>query len=355
MTSATAALAGRFHVERSTRTSRVAAAVGLVLLAGLASLPAWGTNGTMRLLVEFFTLLAMAQMWNLLAGFAGLVSIGQQAYVGIGAYGLYLCADLLHLPPVPAIALMAAGVVLIALFTSMFAFRLRDGYFAVGTWVIAEVFRLLVSQVRGLGAGTGVTIQSLVAMPAAERLALSYWLALGVGFGSVIVAALIMRSRLGLALRAIRDSEVSARGLGVNVIRTKRIVYVIASVGCAIAGAVFYLQLLRIQPPAAFGVDWTAKMIFIVVIGGLGRIEGPIVGAIVFFALQETLADQGSLYLAVLGVTAIAITLLAPNGLWGLFAKRFPVSLFGIERRLVLADPGPDPGAATATTAKDGQ
>jgi branched-chain amino acid transport system permease protein len=355
MTAGTASLASRFHVERSTRSSRIAAIVGLILLAGLASLPAWGSSGLMRLLVEFFALLALAQMWNLLAGFAGLVSIGQQAYVGIGAYGLYLCADLLHLPPVPAIAVMAAGVVAIALFTSMFAFRLRDGYFAVGTWVIAEVIRLLVSQVRELGAGTGVTIQSLVAMPAIERLALSYWLALGVGFGSVVVAALMMRSRLGLALRAIRDSEISARGLGVDVARTKRIVYVVASVGCAIAGAVFYLQLLRIQPSAAFGVDWTAKIIFIVVIGGLGRIEGPIVGAILFFALQETLADQGSLYLVILGVTAIAITLLAPNGLWGLFTKRFPIALFGIERRLVLDSPDRAAPTGVVAATKDGQ
>ena len=106
-----------------------------------------------------------------------------------------------------------------------------------------------------------------------------------------------MRSRLGLALRAIRDSELGARSLGVNVLRTKRIVYLVAAVGCAVAGAVYYLQLLRIQPNAAFGVDWTARMIFIVVIGGLGRIEGPIVGAIVFFALRELLADYGAAYL----------------------------------------------------------
>jgi branched-chain amino acid transport system permease protein len=346
MTAATVSLAGRFGVERSTRTSRLAALVGVLLLAGLASLPAWGSSGLMKLLVEFFALLAMAQMWNLLAGFAGLVSIGQQAYVGIGAYGLFLCADLFKLPPVLAIATMAAGAVVIALLTSVFAFRLRDGYFAVGTWVIAEVFRLLVSQVRELGAGTGVTIQSLVAMPPAERLALTYWLALGVGFGSLIVAALVVRSRLGLALRAIRDSEISARGLGVDVIRTKRIVYVVASVGCAIVGAVVYLQLLRIQPTAAFGVDWTVKMIFVVVIGGLGRIEGPIVGAVVFFVLQETLADFGSSYLIALGVATIVIVLLAPRGLWGVIADRWPLDLFGVGHRLIVEPSTPATSSA---------
>lgn len=137
--------------------------------------------------------------------------------------------------------------------------------------------------------------------------------------------------------------------------RAKLAVFVVAAVGSAVAGAVIYLQLLRIQPTAAFGVDWTAKIIFIVVIGGLGRIEGPIVGTLVFIALQETLADQGSLYLIILGITAIAITLLAPNGLWGLFANRFPVALFGIERRLVLDESGPDPGTGAAAAAEDGQ
>jgi branched-chain amino acid transport system permease protein len=299
----------------------------------------------MKLLVEFFTLLAMAQMWNLLAGYAGLVSIGQQAFVGVGAYSLFVAMDMLGLHPVGAIVVTALGAVMIALLTSLFAFRLRGGYFAIGTWVIAEVFRLLVMQVPALGSGTGVTIKSLVSMSPPDRLALTYWLAIAIGFGSVVVAALIVRSRLGLALRAVRDSEVSAASLGVGVLTTKRIVYVLASAGCAVAGAVYYLQLLRIQPTAAFGIDWTVVMIFIVVIGGLGRIEGPILGAIVFFALQELLADYGSAYLIALGVFTVAIVLLAPRGLWGLIIARRPLTLVASDRRLVVTTPEPAPSA----------
>jgi branched-chain amino acid transport system permease protein len=336
MTTASATLGRTFRVERGTRTSRLAALVGLILMITFASLPAWGSSGTMKLLVEFFTILAMAQMWNLLAGYAGLVSIGQQAFVGIGAYGLYLWMDLAGLPPIPAIVGTAVAATAIALFTSLFAFRLRGGYFAIGTWVIAEVFRLVVSQIGSLGAGTGVTIQSLVSMAPKDRLALTYWLAIAVGFGSIIVSAAVVRSRLGLALRAVRDSEVSAASLGVGVTSTKRIVYIVASVGCAVAGAVYYLQLLRIQPTAAFGVDWTVVMIFVVVIGGLGRIEGPIVGAVVFFALQEALADYGSSYLIALGLVTIAIVLLAPRGLWGFVVARRPMALFAVERRVTL-------------------
>jgi branched-chain amino acid transport system permease protein len=333
VTAATSGASG-VRVERGTTASRVTAVVGLGLLGVLATLPAWGSSGAMRLLGEAMVLLAMAQMWNLLAGYAGLVSIGQQAFVGIGAYGLYVFTDRVGLGPVPAIAATAAGAALLALVTSLFAFRLRGGYFAVGTWVIAEVIRLVTSQVGALGAGSGVSIGSLSDMAPADRITLAYWLALAVGFGSVVLAAIVVRSRLGLALRAVRDSEVSAASLGVSVTSTKRIVYVLASVGCAVAAAIYYLQLLRVQPTAAFSVSWTVDMIFIVVIGGLGRIEGPIIGVVVYFALQELLSDYGSAYLVTLGIVTIAIVLLAPRGIWGLLVGRRPISLFAVERRL---------------------
>jgi branched-chain amino acid transport system permease protein len=338
-----------FRVERGTRASRAAAVIGLLLVAGLATLPAWGSAGTQKLLIEFLTLLALAQMWNLLAGYAGLISIGQQAFIGLGAYGLFVCTDRLGLHPLLAIALLALAVAVVALGTSLFAFRLRGGYFAIGTWVIAEVFRLLVSGAKEVGAGSGTTIQGLGFLGPQGRLALTYWLALAVGFGSIALLAWIMRSRLGLALRAMRDSEEGAQSLGIDVLRTKKIVWVIAAVGCAVAGAVIYMNLLRIQPTAAFSVEWTARMIFIVVIGGLGRIEGPIVGAVVFFALRETLSDFGSLYLVILGVVAMAVTLLAPQGLWGLVVARFPVTLFGAHPRLEMVPAGAEGPPATST------
>jgi branched-chain amino acid transport system permease protein len=346
--------ASPFRVESSTRVSRAAAVAGLVLLAALATAPAWGGSGFMKLLIEFFTLLALAQMWNLLAGYAGLVSIGQQAFVGLGAYGLFIGTDRLGLHPLLAVPIVAAVVALIALATSLFAFRLHGGYFAIGTWVIAEVFRILISGAKEVGAGNGATIQGVAFLGPQGRLALTYWLALAVGAGSVVLVAWIMRSRLGLALRALRDSEAGAESLGVDVFRAKLAVYLIASVGAAVAGAIIYLSLLRIQPNAAFSVDWTARMIFIVVIGGLGRIEGPIVGALVFFLLRETLADFGSLYLVVLGVVAIGLTLLAPRGLWGLLMARFPSISLGAQRRLLMRPATPtsvDPPGTTPTGA----
>lgn len=341
--------AAGYRVVQTTAANRAAAVVGMILLLGLATLPAWGDSGTMRLLIEFFVLLALAQMWNLLAGYAGLVSIGQQAFIGLGAYGLYTFADLAKIHPILAIALTAVGVGVIALGTSFFVFRLEGGYFAVGTWVIAEVFRLLVASNKSVGAGTGVSIQSLAQFGPQGRIALTYWLALAVGFGAVAVGVLIMRSRLGLSLRAIRDSELAARSLGVDVFRAKVAVYLVAAVGCAVAGSVIYMNLLRIQPTAAFSVEWTARMIFVVIIGGLGSIEGPIIGTVIFVVMRELLGDFGSAYLIILGAVAMATVLLAPRGVWGIISARWPITFFGVQRRLIASgspptDQAPSPG-----------
>ena len=135
---------------------------------------------------------------------------------------------------------------------------------------------------------------------------------------------------------AIRDDETGARGLGVNVFRSKLWVYIIAAFGTGMTGAVIYLNLLRAQPEAAFSLQWSALMIFAVVIGGLGTIEGPIVGAVIFFALQQFLAGYGTWYLILIGVLAAGVVVFAQRGLWGSIVRRWPIDLFPVRRRLCL-------------------
>ena len=240
-------------------------------------------------------------MWNLLAGYAGLMSVGQQAYIGIGAYGLWIFTDKVGLHPV--LAVLGAGVLaaIISVPTAALLFRLRGGYFAIGTWVMAEAFRLIVANNDWLGGGSGVTITSVTHMKVSDRIHLTYWLALAVAVGVVLLVYFVLRSRLGLGLTAIRDNEVAAESLGVRVFRTKLWVYIIAAFGAGVTGAAIYMNLLRVQPDAAFGISWTAFTIFIVIIGGFGTIEGPILGAAIYFALQETLSQNGSAYLILLG------------------------------------------------------
>jgi branched-chain amino acid transport system permease protein len=167
---------------------------------------------------------------------------------------------------------------------------------------------------------------------------LVYWVALALMVAILVAIVLLLRSRYGLALTAIRDNELAARSSGVDVTRTKLVVYILTALGTAMIGALIFLQKLRISPDTAFSVnDWTAFVIFITVIGGIGRVEGPIIGTIVFFLLRQTLADLGSLYLLMLGAVAIAVMLLAPKGIWGFLAGRFGWQLLPLERRLRFA------------------
>ena len=324
-------------------------AVFVLVLAGLA-LPAVSSRGVIQDLFFILTMLTLAQIWNLLAGYGGLVSVGQQAFVGIGAYAMFAGVILLGWNPVAAILLGGLAALALAVPTAFFAFRLQGAYFAIGTWVIAEVTRLLIAQWKALGGGTGTSlpreatsnimgtdaIQALFGVrEAAARDILAYWLALAL---VVVVTGCIywlLRSRLGLALAAVRDNVDAAQSVGVDVGRLKWAVFLIAAAATGLTGALIFVQTARISPEAAFAVtDWTAYVIFIVVIGGIGTIEGPIVGVLVFFALRSALADYGSWYLMTLGLAAIAVMLFAPKGLWGLISARTGLHLFPVRRRL---------------------
>ncbi|HKE63940.1 MAG TPA: branched-chain amino acid ABC transporter permease [Micromonosporaceae bacterium] len=280
-------------------------------------------------LVTFFILLTMASMWNLLAGYAGLVSIGQQAYIGLGAYGVLQLSDW-GVQPYVGVFVAAIACAVIALPTSLLAFRLRGDYFAVGTWVIAEVYHLLVERDESLGGGSGRSLTTLSNFNLNVREALTYWVALGVTVLTLAACYLLLRSRLGLALTAIRDDERAAGSVGVTVSLAKRLVYLVSAAGCGAAGGLLIVSSLNVQPDAIFSVQWSAYMIFIVVIGGIGYLEGPILGAILFFALQQSLSSYGVWYLILIGVIAMGSVVWVPRGLWGLVAARTDVRLFPV-------------------------
>ena len=331
-----------FHVAHATPSSRIGVAVFVLSAIVLAAAPWWGGRQDLRLLAEIFSYVALASLWNLLAGYAGLVSVGQQAFVGLGGYMLFAQAMLWGIHPLWAIAIagLIAGVVAVPV--AALIFRLRGHYFAIGTWVIAEVFRLLASQISVLGGGSGVSLPAgiVTSMAASRQLRefLLYWIALALVLAVIGSIVALLRSRYGLALTAIRDNETAARSNGVDIGRVKLVVYVVTAFGTAMIGALIFLQKIRISPETAFSVnDCTAFVIFITVIGGIGRIEGPIVGTIVFFALRQTFADLGSLYLLMLGTVAIVVMLASPKGLWGLVASRPNWQMFPLERRLTLS------------------
>lgn len=325
-----------FRIERTTRASRAGLVGAALALVGLVSLPAWGDPSTMRILVEFIALLVLAQMWNLLAGYAGLVSIGQQAYVGLGGYALIVLADDLGVNPFLAVPLAGLIAAAFALPTAALVFRFRGGYFAVGTWAIAEVYRLLIANTTALGRGSGRTLKAVFPLARESREVTTYLLALAVGAAALVAVYGFLRSRYGLGLMAIRDSEAGSETLGIDVFRTKLAVYLGVAFGTGVTGALIYLNLLRISPDAAFSINWTAYPIFIVVIGGLGSLEGPLVGIALFFLVREFLSDYGAWYMILLGVLAVGVMLAYPQGLWGLVADRWDLRFFPVQRRVRL-------------------
>jgi len=328
------------RVAFASRSSRIGMALCAAGLVGLVAAPLWGGRDDLQLLSEVYAYVALASLWNLLAGYAGLVSVGQQAYVGLGAYILFALAILFGISPLWAIPLSGLIAAAVAVPVAALVFRLRGHYFAIGTWIVAEVFRLLASQVSPLGGGSGTSLPAavIVAMAPSRQLRdfLQYWIALALVVAVLAMIVLLLRSRYGLALKAIRDSELAATCNGIDVLRTKVLVYIVTAFGTAMIGALIFLQKLRVSPDSAFSVnDWTAFVIFITVIGGIGRIEGPIVGTVVFFLLRQTLADLGTIYLMMLGLVAILVMLTAPKGIWGLVVERFGWQVFPLERRVV--------------------
>jgi branched-chain amino acid transport system permease protein len=321
--------AAAVHVSRAARSSKVSALVMAVLVVMLGALPFLVFADVTDTMVNLFVLVALASMWNLLAGFGGLVSVGQQAYIGIGAYSVIALAGL-GVQPYLAVPLAAVTCAVFAVPTSWLAFRLRGDYFAVGTWVIAEVYRLLVVRVSSLGGASGKSLTGLSGIDQTLRGALTYWVALALALASIGGCYLLLRGRAGLSLMAVRDEETAADSAGIDVHRTKLLVYLVSAAGCGAAGGVVTVSSLRVNPDAIFNVQWSAYMIFIVVIGGIGFVEGPLLGALVFFALQQLLSDYGSWYLILLGAVGMAAALWMPRGLWGLVRDRTGLSLFPV-------------------------
>lgn len=329
-----------------TLIKRLTAIIGLILLAAV---PVIGSRSTVQELFMILTLLVLALNWNMLAGFAGLVSVGQQAFVGIGAYAMFGAVILWGVDPLLAIPLGGVAALILAIPMAFFTFRLNGAYFAIGTWVVAEIARLSMAQWKALGGGTGTSLprgatRDMTFVPelgaaldisaAAAADALMYWLALALALVTLVAGYLFLRSRMGLGLQAIRDNVDAARAVGVDPLRLKALVFLLTAFGTGICGALLFMQITRITPDAAFSVvNWTAFVIFITVIGGVGTLPGPLFGVLLFYVLQKLLADYGTFYLIALGLIGISVMLFARRGLWGLLTDRTGIALLPLTHR----------------------
>jgi len=312
----------------------------LIVVVVLAYFPYIVYSGTTAILVQAFIVLTMASMWNLLAGYAGLVSVGQQAFVGLGAYFVLILA--LHgASPFAALPVAAIGCGAAALPMWWLVSRLRSGYFAIATWVLAATIMLIIEKFSSIGGGTGMPLPGFAGLDPKLLTAYTYWAGLAVTVVALVGIYLLLRGRLGLVLTAIRDDEVAARSSGARVGLARMLVFVVAGAGCGAAGALLAISQLQVQPGAVFSVQFTAEMAFVTIIGGLGTIEGPIVGTAVYMILQQTLASYNAWYLIILGLVAIVVTLFARRGLWGLVDTHLNVRLFPVGYYLRLDEERP--------------
>jgi branched-chain amino acid transport system permease protein len=291
-------------------------------------IPLLASNYVVNVLLLIFLHAALASMWNLLAGYSGMVSLGQQMFVGLGGYTMAVLSLYYGVPI--SLAVLSGGVlsVILALLISMPVFRMKGVYFAIGTWVIAEALAICFSNWGYVRYGMGLFVQS------AYRLSMSwiYYAAMVMCVGSVLLVYFLLRSKLGLALMTIRDDDVASEAMGVNLFGCKLTCFLISAFFTGTTAGILYLNSIFIQPFEAFGIGWTVKLLFIVIIGGIGTVEGPLVGAVIFVLLQQFLSEYVGYNLIILGAVTIAVIFLAPQGIVGALQKRFGIELLPISR-----------------------
>ena len=289
-----------------------------VVIVVLVVLPVIGAPAQWLIYLRlFFIYLAIANMWNLLAGYSGLISLCQPAFIGLAGYTVIILAWV----GFPVYLGIIAGAIIAAIFALLISFpvfRLRGIYFAIGTLVVPEALKyafLLWRPVGGQlqGRGAGYVLKGASDISTADI----YWLAIAIGIISIFLMWFILRSKLGLGLAAIRDDDITAASSGVDVFQSKLLSFIIGAAVTGIAGAVFYIGQGSIEPMSAFNIKWTMICILGAVIGGLRTQVGPIIGTVVVVLLHFLLARYAGISLIIQGLILIGIMLVAPYGIMG--------------------------------------
>jgi branched-chain amino acid transport system permease protein len=286
----------------------LACAIFALLMAAPAVLPIYFVEVGFKLLIY----IVLAEAWNLLAGYGGMVSLGTSSFFGIGAYVTVGLINHLDAGVPQALTASALAGMSVALVMSRGLFRLRGLYFTVGTLALAEALRLFVVNVPWFGGATGLFMT--VDLP--DTTALFRYAAALVALATAVMAA-ATGSRFSVLLRAVRDDEDAASQVGVRAFRIKLVAFMIASALIAAAGGLQAIKLGAIEPYGSFGLQWSVDPLAIVIIGGLGMRFGAVVGGVFFVVIGELLADYPELHVAITGVILILLIRFAPRGLCG--------------------------------------
>ena len=301
-----------------------------VLLVLLLTVPAWGTDYVLLFCLFFCLYLALAQMWNLLVGFSGLLSLGQQAFIGIGGYTVAVMTDYYSINIWLSVIIGGLLSVILASFMSLFIFRMKGVYFAIGTWIFAEMLLIWFGNWKYVKYGSGMFVN---ADPPPSMVTI-YYAALILAIGGFVVVFSIVNSKMGLGLMAMRDDEEAAETIGIQIFRSKLFCFLTAAFMTGVTAGVFHVFQIFVEPYKAFSIEWTIILLFIVVIGGIGTIEGPIVGAFVYVLLSQWLTEYASISMLLMGMMAILIILLAPSGIIGTIHEKTGFAFLTSHRRM---------------------
>ncbi|HTP07190.1 MAG TPA: branched-chain amino acid ABC transporter permease [Anaerolineae bacterium] len=290
---------------------------GVIVLAALVPVLT-DKQDTLNLLFLICLYITLGQSWNILAGFAGQISLGHAAFFGIGALvarSLWLNGMFFPL----AFLLGGLAAVAFAMLIGVPTFRLRGAYFAIGTLGIAEVLRITVGQNMPL-------ISTMATTEIAHYdLRLRYYAALGLALVMIGAATLLLRSAWSLGILAVREDEEAAQATGVNVLGHKLLALFISSFFAGLAGGLFAFQQISYYPAAAFSPQWTFDALLITFVGGLGTVGGPVLGAIFFILVRQQLAVAlVEVHQIVFGILFILIVLVFPGGLIGAWNRLRP-------------------------------
>ncbi len=305
------------------------ACIAIVFFLYIACMTRMLSSNAMRYLVLICIYTTMGQMWNLLSGFSGITSLGQQFYIGLAGYTVAVATSLFNLPLGVALILSVIVSVIMALILCLLLFRMEGMYFSIATWIIAEAFMMLFLNWKFVGQGGGLTIY-VSPHPQIHEICL---LAITVCVVAVIVVYSLLRTKVGLGLAAIKEDITAATSIGVNILKHKLLVYVIAAAFTAISGAIIFVNKGVIYPDSGFGISWMISMVFIVIIGGSGTISGPIVGAIIYVILEEFLAHYPGWSDIILGIFTIIVIIFLPDGIMGTLQKKLRFEIFSTKRQ----------------------
>ena len=322
--------------KKEERKKRGAIAAVLALLLAGAALFILGRMGMlsgnlMRYLLQICLYIVLGQSWNMLSGFAGMTSLGQQLYVGLAGYALTVGSAYYGLS-LPGCLGLALGVsFLTALLLSNLFFRIQGVYFGIATWVAAEAMQMFFLSWKYVNQGGGMTA-ALSPYPSTREV---FLLSLVLCYLVMAIICVLLKSKVGLALLAMRDDPEGAMAIGIHLRRIRLFVYVLAALFTALCGVLFFVNKGVIYPDSGFSVSWTVSAVFICIIGGTGTVEGPVVGAVLYVLLREILAHYPGWSNIFLGIITILIIVFLPEGIVGSLHRRFHLPLFSdyLKRR----------------------